>query len=220
MSMQDYTTVFNESKKYSTKSIFLQKKLDIVVPSYVIQSLWNIYRSDEFKTCSNSLTWNLTTSVPNRSGMDSNLIVTDLMTHPNKKLLLDNTVLGMRKQERFKVRRFWEFTNNDTIIVDNFLKKYFNSFFLLRIDTMTAGYKIEYHANHFYPRIFIPMHNRNVLFYSKVGDVVVSNNFELGSCWLWDVRELHAVDNFDSEDRTIACFCIDPEIEKNQEIFN
>lgn len=219
MYKKDYATLFNESKKYSTKPIFLQKKLDITVPQNVIDSLWNIYNSNQFKQCTNSLSWDLSTSVPNRNSMDSNLIVTDLMTHNNKNLLKDNTVLGMRNQERFKLRRFWEFTNDDIIIVDNFLKTHFNSFFLFRIDTMRAGYKILYHANHFYPRIFIPMHNRNVVFYSKVDDYVISNNFELGSCWLWDVRELHAVDNFDTEDRVIACFSIDPEIEKNQQIF-
>jgi hypothetical protein len=217
--MKDFATLFNESKKYNSKQIFLQKKLDIVVPNYVIDSLWKVYNSEEFKNCSNSLSWNLNASLTNRVSMDNMLIVTDLMTHSNKKLLKDNTVLGMRKQERFKLRRFWEFINDDIKIIDNFLKQYFSSFFLFRIDKMTAGHKILYHANHFYPRIFIPMHNRNVVFYSKVDDFVISNNFTVGSCWLWDVRELHAVDNFDSEDRVIACFSIDPEIETNQEIF-
>ena len=191
------------------KKIYLQKKFDFVVPNDVIQSLWNMHTLQPRP-------WH-GRSIKNKD--EDSIFVTEFQTSP----MLETKSFATKRSidiEFYKIRNKWIFNNSDTELVNNFLSQYFNSFFQFRIDILLAGKQLNWHDSHPYPRVFIPMHE-NVCKFSIKNNVEQSSNiYNLNECWMWDVREMHRVDNTSSpNDRIMACFSIDPAIEYKADIF-
>jgi hypothetical protein len=194
------------------KKVHLSKKFDFTVPEQVISSLWNIASYVEKNPV-------------NPTG--KSIQMWECQTNSNKDLLLNKESMsevssGMpleNKIEFFKLRNKWAFDNEDTAIVDSFLKQHFTSYFQFRIDRMAANYELNWHAYHAYPRVFIPMHDNKCVFKIKNNNEQQTLKFDLGTCWMWDVREHHYVHNDSPEARTMALFCIDPAVEKIADIF-
>ncbi len=188
------------------KKIHLSKKFNFTVPEQVISSLWNIASYIEKNPI-------------NPTG--PSLHQWECQTNSDEELVL-NTGPGLRlenKVEYFKLRNKWAFDNEDTAIVDSFLKQHFSSYFQFRIDRAVANHEVDWHAYHSYPRVFIPMHDNNCVFKIKNNKEQQTLKFDLGTCWMWDVREYHYVFNDSPEPRTMALFCIDPAVEKIADIF-
>ena len=194
------------------KKIFLQKRLDIQVPDSVIQSIWNLY---DLSQSSNYATYPIMIGTQYNGSMDC-VVVTEF-----QKSISDKT--SESKIPELPKRKVWICDNDDVKIIDAFIKKHFTSAFMFRVDKMYARTKLNWHKQHSFPKVFIPMHETVTEFMVKINNdesTLHSNKFELGSCWLWDVRQNHSVDNTKSDiDRFMACFCIDPYLETNTQIF-
>ena len=192
------------------KSIYLQCKLSFTVPDYVINSLWNIHNKYNTSYGNHTVTTN---------GHKNSIVISEFMVPRDKKLLENKD--SVHFVEHHKLRTEWLFIDDDIIVVDKFIKQHFSSAFQFRIDRLLARQMQGWHANHPYPRVFIPMHENICRFKIKANTESFDNLYNLGECWMWDVRQLHMVDNTKSDqDRVMALFDIDPAIETNTEIFN
>lgn len=191
--------------EYIMRKIHLAKKFDFHVPDTVISALWNIYKKSQILELENS-------NISNKHGNCINVI--ELQT--NKNLPTDHM-----KIEFYKLRNQWKFVDDDILLVDAFLKQHFSSAFMFRIDTMMANSLLTWHSMHLYPRVFISMHENKCNFFIKNKELQnLTLQFSPGTCWMWDVREQHMVDNTEAnEDRVMACFSIDPAVETIADIF-
>ena len=194
------------------KTLRLTKKFDFVVPQNVIDALWKMYNKYESEHGSDY-------SIIKNANKDS-IVISEMQLPKNKDLLKGDGMKQSKFIENFKLSTEWVFYDDNVKLVEYFVKQHFSSAFQFRMDKLLAGCSLGWHDKHPYPRVFIPMHDNNCQFMIKNKTESQNNIYRLGECWMWDVRELHSVDNtHSSTDRIMACFNIDPEFEKNTDIF-
>lgn len=190
------------------RKIYLQKKFDFIVPDQVIEALWNMYRKGLEKNL-------IVGSLMNNN--EPSVEVMEIMTNKNKALIDKSHATQI---EIHKLRNVWEFIDDDVILVEKFITQHFSTCYQFRFDKLYSDKLLGWHAHHTYPRVFIPMHENNCRFMIYNSTEKLSNIYQLGTCWMWDVRENHQVDNTGNDnDRIMACFSIDPAIESKADIF-
>jgi hypothetical protein len=194
------------------KKLQLVTKLPIIVPTSLIDALWKMYEryNQEFGE---------TTQIA-KNGKEDAIFVTEFQVPENKRLLEVATEKTTPSLQLLKHRTEWLFYDEHVKVVDEFVKQNFTSAWQFRIDKLPIGRKLAWHNKHPFPRVFIPMHENTSHFRIKRGAEYHDNIYNLGECWMWDVREWHEVDNTEGScDRIMACFNIDPAIEQNQHVF-
>jgi len=187
-------------------------KLDIEVPDSVIESLNTL--SMRFR---DPATLNTTKHQYLKYGRLYLQYLKDEFLPEVTDNLDDDQKLGVH--EKAKALTHWtDPDHKDIVVLRTFLDQHFNKYFQFTINFLQPHSDIGRHSKHYFPRIFIPMHENSAEFFVWDDNGTEHKmKFDVGHCYFFNTWYDHAVSNQASNDmRIMSSFCIDP---RNNKLF-
>lgn len=186
-------------------------KLPFIVPDQVINSIININNTCELIGQNNKIM----NTFYGGSGTYKNI---HYLQRPSDEQISKFKFKNVNGEDSSKVEYFglsttWMIENEDIKILKEFIYSYSDSAFGARITTLRSNGMIEDHNPHNKPRLFIPVTNSNCEYMIIKKCIKTKMFFEVGNCYIFDVRNPHFVYNRINEERIVAIFMFDPKKE-------